>query len=79
MTLQQINECNTEEITKALENLEVFQIIYITTKDLLDSLGLGSETITASFRRLPKGFVYTEYSNDTLSSIYLPIEEVLNV
>lgn len=79
MTLQQINECNTEEITKALENLEVFQIVYITTKDLLNPFGIDGETITASFRRLPKGFVYTEYSNDTLSSVYLHIEEVLNV
>lgn len=73
--MRQINECNTEEIFEALKTLEVFQVVYIT-QVLRTSVGIGNETITASFRRLPKGFSYTEYGS---GSFYLPIEEVLNV
>lgn len=61
----------SEELATAIGEIEFFESIDVMTDRYTAGIPLSS-TIELSIMRIPEGFLYTTYTNDSHSTVFVP-------
>lgn len=66
------NPTNTE-ISNTIENMTVFETINIMTDSIMQDFGIDNAfSLELSIMKIPEGFLYTTYGDDSHSTVFVP-------
>lgn len=73
MNKKVINNPTNDELSTSIENMEPFDTIDVMTDDVMQSFGIDDIfTVELSIMKIPEGYLYTTYSDDSHSTVFVP-------
>lgn len=68
-----MNNPTNDELSKSIENMEPFDTIDVMDDSIMQEFGIDNlSTLTLSIMKIPEGYLYTTYSDDYHSTVFVP-------
>ena len=73
MNVIELKNPTSAEISNAIENMSIFETINIMTDSIMQNFGINdSFMLELSIMKIPEGFLYTTYGDDSHSTVFVP-------
>ena len=73
MNVIELKNPTSAEISNAIENMSIFETINIMTDSIMQNFGINNSfMLELSIMKIPEGFLYTTYGDDSHSTVFVP-------